>query len=320
MLAQHRFELAGVPETELPQQHPQGRGRVHPVEQVGIPPECCTSRSSMLCAPAHIPAITLISFGTGFADPDRIRGFLIDTLPVMISGSRVCWANPSTGTNPAHDTRLSSSKRTDSVVNLCETRAESAFHELRRHFPRSRAAHQRRSSTDQAKLFPVEGAGVKLGLNLSGSGRQKSRVELGVIVGGMPESFVQRCFPHAPSPMTPRVRVSSWPVVAHLLIGWDAPLSVCCAEVGAGGWVRLVMSDTDLSRLVAGRGGDRVAVPDLLQYWRFGAPCVGSGNSSATGAGGTAMPRHCDASGFGDRAAAGFPVIGRGAMLVVLRR
>lgn len=294
MLAQHRFELAGVPETELPQQHPQGRGRGHPVEQVGIPPEYSTSRSSMLSAPAHIPAITLISFGTGFADPDRIRGFLIDTLPVMISRNRVCWANPSTGTNPAHDTRLSSSKRTDSVVNPCETRTESAFHELRRHFPRSRAARQRRSSTDQAKLFPVEGAGVKLGLNLSGSGRQKSRVEL-------------------------RVRVSSWPVMAHLLIGWDAPLSVCCAEVGAGGWERLVMSDTDLSRLVAGRGGDRVAVPDLLQYRRFGAPCVGSGNSSATGAGGTAMPRHCDASGFGDRAAAGFPVIGRGAMLVVLR-
>jgi hypothetical protein len=58
----------------------------------------------MLPAPAHIPAITLTSFGTGFADPDRIRGVLIDTLPAMISGSRVCWANPSTGTNPAHNT------------------------------------------------------------------------------------------------------------------------------------------------------------------------------------------------------------------------
>jgi hypothetical protein len=33
VLAQHRFQLAGVPEAELAQQHPQGRGRVDPVEQ-----------------------------------------------------------------------------------------------------------------------------------------------------------------------------------------------------------------------------------------------------------------------------------------------
>jgi len=37
VLAQHRFELAGMTEAELPQQRPQGRGRVHPVEQDGHP-------------------------------------------------------------------------------------------------------------------------------------------------------------------------------------------------------------------------------------------------------------------------------------------
>ena len=55
----------------------------------------------MLSAPEHIPAITLNSLGTGFADPDLIRGALIDTFSSMISGSRVCSASPSTGTKPA---------------------------------------------------------------------------------------------------------------------------------------------------------------------------------------------------------------------------
>jgi hypothetical protein len=55
----------------------------------------------MLSAPAHIPAITLNSFGTGFAEPDLIRGWLITTFSAMISGSRVCSANSNTGTNPA---------------------------------------------------------------------------------------------------------------------------------------------------------------------------------------------------------------------------
>ena len=33
----------------------------------------------MLSAPAHIPAITVSSFGAGFAEPDLIRGVVIDT-------------------------------------------------------------------------------------------------------------------------------------------------------------------------------------------------------------------------------------------------
>ena len=44
-----------------------------------MPPERSTSMSSMLSAPAHIPAISVVSFGAGFADPDLIRGSVICT-------------------------------------------------------------------------------------------------------------------------------------------------------------------------------------------------------------------------------------------------
>ena len=81
----------------------------------------------MLSAPAHIPAITPTSFGTGFAAPDLTRGVLIDTFSAMICGSRVCAASSSSGTSPACDTRLSSSKRAEPAVNLWDTRTESAF-------------------------------------------------------------------------------------------------------------------------------------------------------------------------------------------------
>jgi hypothetical protein len=39
--------------------------------RIGMPPARSTSRSSMLSAPAHIPAIMLSSFGTGFAARER---------------------------------------------------------------------------------------------------------------------------------------------------------------------------------------------------------------------------------------------------------
>ena len=81
----------------------------------------------MLAAPEHIPAITPSSFGTGFAAPDLIRGVVIDTFSPMICGSLVCSASSSSGTSPAADTRLSSSKRAEPAVNLWETRTESAY-------------------------------------------------------------------------------------------------------------------------------------------------------------------------------------------------
>ena len=91
----------------------------------------------MLSAPAHIPAITHISFGAGFAEPDLTRGAVIDTFASTISDSRVCSASPSTGTNPAQDTRLSSSKRAEPTVNLCDTFTGSAFHEPDQTVPRN---------------------------------------------------------------------------------------------------------------------------------------------------------------------------------------
>jgi hypothetical protein len=108
-----------MPEGELPQQRSQGRRRVHPVEQRAHPTRA-----------QHVEIIDTVRASTHPRDhtqqlrhrvrrvPDLIRGWLIETFSAMISGSRVCSANPSTGTNPAQDTRLSSSKRADSAVNL----------------------------------------------------------------------------------------------------------------------------------------------------------------------------------------------------------
>ena len=54
-------------------------GAYTPPNSVFIPPERTTSRSSMLSAPAHIPAIIVASFGAGLAAPDLIRGSAIWT-------------------------------------------------------------------------------------------------------------------------------------------------------------------------------------------------------------------------------------------------
>ena len=77
MLGEYRVELAGMAEGELPQQRPQSRGAYTPSKRVFIPPQRTTSRSSMLSAPAHMPAITVANFGAGLADPEAILGSLI---------------------------------------------------------------------------------------------------------------------------------------------------------------------------------------------------------------------------------------------------
>ena len=46
----------------------------------------------MLSAPAHIPAITVASFGAGLADPDFILGSAIWTLSASSSDNAVCRA------------------------------------------------------------------------------------------------------------------------------------------------------------------------------------------------------------------------------------
>ena len=84
----------------------------------------------MLSAPAHTLAITVSSFGAGFAEPDLIRSVVIDTFPEMISARLVCSASPTSGTSPASDTRLSSSNRAAPAVSLWETCTESASLEL----------------------------------------------------------------------------------------------------------------------------------------------------------------------------------------------
>ncbi len=59
----------------------------------------------MLPAPAHMPAITVVSFGDGLADPDLILGTGISILSANKCGRPVWVASVITGTNPAHDTR-----------------------------------------------------------------------------------------------------------------------------------------------------------------------------------------------------------------------
>jgi len=49
-------------------------GAYTPSIRVFMPPLRTTSRSSMLCAPAHMPAITVASFGAGLAAPEAILG------------------------------------------------------------------------------------------------------------------------------------------------------------------------------------------------------------------------------------------------------
>ena len=83
--------------------------------------------SSMQSAPAHMPAISVASFGAGLADPDLIRGVVIETFSPSSLRQSGLSARAITGTRPASDTRLSSSNIADSAANLCETCTRSAF-------------------------------------------------------------------------------------------------------------------------------------------------------------------------------------------------
>lgn len=81
----------------------------------------------MLSAPRHMPAITVVSFGGGLADPDLILGVGMEILSDNSSDSPVWAANVITGTDPAHDTRCSSSNTADDAANLWDTCTGSAF-------------------------------------------------------------------------------------------------------------------------------------------------------------------------------------------------
>jgi hypothetical protein len=53
---------------------PRVEGAYTAAKRVFMPPLRTTSRSSMLSAPAHMPATTVASFGAGLADPEAIFG------------------------------------------------------------------------------------------------------------------------------------------------------------------------------------------------------------------------------------------------------
>jgi len=55
----------------------------------------------MLSAPAHIPAITVISFGDGLSEPDLIFGAVMEILSDNNSDNPVWVASVITGTIPA---------------------------------------------------------------------------------------------------------------------------------------------------------------------------------------------------------------------------
>jgi hypothetical protein len=83
------------------------------------------SNSSMQSAPALIPAITHASFPAEFTAPDRT----FEARNRTHSSSRcspVRSASDHTGTRPAHDTRLCSSKRAALTDHLCEDLTEGA--------------------------------------------------------------------------------------------------------------------------------------------------------------------------------------------------
>jgi hypothetical protein len=84
----------------------------------------------MLSAPAHIPAIKVVSFGAGFAAPDVIFEAVIVVFSASSCGRPVCSAKVMTGIRPPYDTMLSSSNVADCMVNLWDTCTGSAFLEL----------------------------------------------------------------------------------------------------------------------------------------------------------------------------------------------
>jgi hypothetical protein len=70
-----------------------------------MPPLRTMSMSSILSAPAHMPATSVASFGAGLAAPDLIRGTAMQIFSSSRRPKPVCSANLITGTSPAHDTR-----------------------------------------------------------------------------------------------------------------------------------------------------------------------------------------------------------------------
>jgi hypothetical protein len=106
---------------------PTVEGAYTPANSSPQPPLRSRSMSSILSAPAHIPATNVASFGAGLADPDLTRGEAIATLSSNSLVRPVCSARVITGTSPATETRLSSSNRAESSAKVWNNRTESVF-------------------------------------------------------------------------------------------------------------------------------------------------------------------------------------------------
>lgn len=98
-----------------------------PPNNTGVPPARIMSTSSMLSAPVNIPPMIEVSFPTGLTAPDFTRVLGTSTHSPINSESPACSASSNTGTNPADDTRFSSSNTADSSTNLWNDFTESAF-------------------------------------------------------------------------------------------------------------------------------------------------------------------------------------------------
>ncbi len=103
-------ELADMPVGELPQELAQGCGAYTAPKSRGIPPERTTSRSSMLSAPAAIPAMIEVTLPAGFTPAEATRLEAKLSRSATSSDSPACSASAITGASPAHDTKWWSSK------------------------------------------------------------------------------------------------------------------------------------------------------------------------------------------------------------------
>ena len=92
-----------------------------------IPPERITCRSSMLSAPAAIPAMIELSFPAGFTPAEATRVSPSATRSAISCDSPACSANAITGTKPASDTRSSSSNSGVALDHGCDRFTSSAF-------------------------------------------------------------------------------------------------------------------------------------------------------------------------------------------------
>jgi hypothetical protein len=106
------------PQVKNRRNDPSVEGAYTPANSVAIPPWRNTSRSSMLSAPAAVPATTAAALPPGLDPVDRSGRTRAPTSPARST----CSARPMTGTSPAHDTRFASSNTASTARRACSNR------------------------------------------------------------------------------------------------------------------------------------------------------------------------------------------------------